>query len=86
MKIYKNILKNDLESKKFLNRSFVQWHSEVIFIKLEVNKIRRRNGCDCWGIPEYDDVYIVLKDNKIIYESESDPTCLINDLLNELTK
>ena len=70
----------------FSHESFVQWHSEVIFIKIEVNKIRRRNGCDCWGIPEYDDVYIVLKDNKIIYESESDPTCLINDLLNELTK
>ena len=67
-------------------RSFVQWHSEVIFIKLEVKKIQRRNGCDCWGRPEYDDIYIVLKDNKVIYESESDPTCLINDLLNELTK
>ena len=56
------------------------------FKKLEVKKIQRRNGCDCWGRPEYDDIYIVLKDNKVIYESESDPTCLLNDLLNELTK
>ena len=51
-----------------------------VFIKLEVKKIQRHNGCDCWGRPEYDDVYIVLKDNKVIYESESDPTCLINEL------
>ena len=49
-------------------------------IKTEVKKIQRRNGCDCWGRPEYDDIYIVLKDNKVIYESESDPTCLINEL------
>ena len=32
------------------------------------------------GGPEYDDIYIVLKDNKVIHESESDPTCLINEL------
>ena len=44
------------------HESFDQWHSEVIFIKLEVKKIQRRNGCDCWGRPEYDDIYIVLKD------------------------
>ena len=49
-------------------------------IKLEVKKIQRCNSCDCWGRPEYDDIYIVLKDNKVIYESESDPTCLINEL------
>ena len=54
----------------------VRW----FFIKLEVKKIQRCNGCDCWGRPEYDDIYIVLKDNKVIYESESDPTCLINEL------
>ena len=54
-------------------------------IKVEVKKTRKCNGCDCWGRPEYDDIYIVLKDNKVIYESESDPTCLISDLLNEPT-
>ena len=57
----------------------------MIFIKIEVKKIQRRNGCDCWGRPEYDDIYMVLKDDKVIYESESDPTCLISDLLNEPT-
>ena len=64
----------------YLDKTKVQWYSEVIFIKLEVKKIQRCNGCDCWGRPEYDDIYIVLKDNKVIYESESDPTCLINEL------
>ena len=57
----------------------------MIFIKIEVKKSRRRDGCDCWGRPEYDDIYMVLKDDKVIYESESDPTCLISDLLNEPT-
>ena len=50
-------------------------------MKIEVKKIQTRNGCDCWGNPEYDEVYIVVKDDKIIYKSESDPTCLIKELI-----
>ena len=36
----------------------------MIFIKIEVKKIRRRNGCDCWGRPEYDDISCILEEVK----------------------
>lgn len=51
-------------------------------MKVEVKKIRNRTY-DCWGRPEYDDVYIVInEEGKTIYRTESDPTCLINELTN----
>ena len=48
-------------------------------MNVEVKKVRRQNGHDCWGNLEYENYYIVEgEDGEIIYSSESDPTCLIN--------
>ena len=50
-------------------------------VKVQIEE--RRNGCDCWGRPEYDLVYVVTdEDGNQIYETESDPTQLIKFLLN----
>ena len=51
---------------------------------VEVKMVERRNGCDCWGRAEYDYVYVVTDENgNKIYESETDPTKLINFLTND---
>lgn len=50
---------------------------------VEVKMVEKRNGCDCWGRPEYDYVYVVTDENgNKIYESEKDPTKLINFIMN----
>ena len=52
---------------------------------MKVIKKTRPNGCDCWGRTEYEDYYAVLnKDGQNVYESESDPTELINEVIKEL--
>lgn len=51
---------------------------------LEVRKIERRDGYDCWGRPEYTNIYTVTnEEGKIVYQSEYDPTPLINELTNK---
>lgn len=51
---------------------------------VEVKTVRRRDGHDCWGNAEYTDFYVVTDENgKKIYESENNPTELINFLLNK---
>lgn len=52
--------------------------------KVTIKEIKKSNGCDCWGRPEYDNYYVVEdKNGEVIYTSESDPTNLINYLCNQ---
>lgn len=52
-------------------------------VKVEIKRICA--GHDCWGRPEYDDIYVVTdKQNNIIYQSKDDPTKLIEYLSKEL--
>ena len=54
---------------------------------VEVKEKRISNGCDCWGRPEYDYVYVVLDENSNeIFRSKDDPTELINVLINKSNK
>ena len=47
---------------------------------IEVTKIQRQAGCDCWGNREYENWYKVTDNGKVIYESQDDPTELIKHL------
>lgn len=47
---------------------------------IEVKKMSRPAGVDCWGRNEYEDVYIVTNNGNIIYTSTNDPTNLIKHL------
>lgn len=61
---------------------FLSW--EVINI-FRIEKIKVVNGCDCWGRPEYDDVYEVYRNNEFVCRMSSNPTVLVNkmnDILN----
>ena len=52
--------------------------------KVTIKKVRKPNGCDCWGRTEYDDYYIVEgKNGEVVYRGKSDPTDLINYLCNQ---
>lgn len=44
---------------------------------IQVDKIRKCTGNDCWGNYEYDYFYVVKNGDKVIYESKDDPTELI---------
>lgn len=63
---------------------------QEIFLSWEVINIFHRertkveNGCDCWGKPEYDDVYEVYYNDEFVCRMSSDPIVLvdkINDVL-----
>lgn len=47
---------------------------------IEVRKVARPAGVDCWGRNEYEDVYMVTDNGSIIYTSTDDPTNLIKHL------
>ena len=48
---------------------------------VEVKEKEIRDGYDCWGRPEYTNVYVVLDENgKEIFRSKDDPTELVNVL------
>lgn len=50
-----------------------------------IKKTEVVNGCDCWGRPEYDDVYEVYCNDEFVCRMLSDPTVLVdkmNDILN----
>ena len=50
-------------------------------MEVKVKEIRKHNGYDCWGRPEFDDCYAVINENgEVIYTTKDDPTDLINYL------
>ena len=42
-----------------------------------IKKNKIENGCDCWGRPEYDDVYEVYCNDEFVCRMMNDPTELI---------
>ena len=51
---------------------------------VKVEEKRIHDGYDCWGRPEYDDIYVVTDEcGNEIYKSQDDPTKLINFLTNK---
>lgn len=55
---------------------------EVINI-FRVEKTEAINGCDCWGRPEYDDVYEVYYNDEFVCRMSRDPTILV-DKMNDI--
>lgn len=55
---------------------------EVINI-FHIERSKVANGCDCWGRPEYDDIYEVYYNDEFVCCMSSDPTVLV-DKMNDI--
>lgn len=45
-----------------------------------IEKTEVVNGCDCWGRPEYNNVYKVYYNDEFVCCMSSDPTVLIDKM------
>ena len=51
---------------------------------LHIKKIKVKNGCDCWGRTEYDEIYEVYYNDEFVCRMTSDPMVLVEKVNNVL--